>query len=63
MLVLHEMSGVEGLGDDVHGAGEGETGALRAPEVLRTRSRTRWRAARAQLLDRKLGEADRALTG
>jgi len=34
MLVLHEMSGVEGLGDDTPGTGEGETAALRAPEVL-----------------------------
>ncbi|MDK4806343.1 MAG: ATP-binding protein [Novosphingobium aromaticivorans] len=65
MLVLHEMSGVEGLGDDVHGAGEGETGALRAPEVLAHEIKNPLAGIRgaAQLLDRKLGEADRALTG
>ena len=65
MLVLHEMSGVEGLSDDVPGAGAGETGALRAPEVLAHEIKNPLAGIRgaAQLLDRKLGEADRALTG
>jgi two-component system nitrogen regulation sensor histidine kinase GlnL len=45
--------------------GAGETGALRAPEVLAHEIKNPLAGIRgaAQLLDRKLGEADRALTG
>jgi two-component system, NtrC family, nitrogen regulation sensor histidine kinase GlnL len=65
MVVLHEMSGVEGLSDDTGGDGDGDSAALRAPEVLAHEIKNPLAGIRgaAQLLDRKLGVGDRALTG
>jgi len=65
MLVLHEAVGVEALSGDGGGAGGGEGAALRAPEVLAHEIKNPLAGIRgaAQLLDRKLGDADRALTG
>lgn len=65
MLVLHESVGVEALSGDGSGGGGGEGLALRAPEVLAHEIKNPLAGIRgaAQLLDRKLGESDRALTG
>jgi len=65
MVVLHEMSGVEGLSDDTGGDGDGDSATLRAPEVLAHEIKNPLAGIRgaAQLLDRKLGAGDRALTG
>ncbi|MEO0033420.1 MAG: hypothetical protein RIS94_3178 [Pseudomonadota bacterium] len=65
MLVLHETVGMEALSADSSGAGSGEGVALRAPEVLAHEIKNPLAGIRgaAQLLDRKLGEGDRALTG
>jgi two-component system nitrogen regulation sensor histidine kinase GlnL len=65
MLVLHETVGVEALSGDGSGAGAGEGVALRAPEVLAHEIKNPLAGIRgaAQLLDRKLDDKDRELTG
>lgn len=65
LLMLHEGVGVEALSGDGHGAGGGESVALRAPEVLAHEIKNPLAGIRgaAQLLDRKLNEHDRAMTG
>ena len=65
LLVLHETGGVEALGGESGGASAGEGSALRAPEVLAHEIKNPLAGIRgaAQLLDRKLTDADRALTG
>jgi two-component system nitrogen regulation sensor histidine kinase GlnL len=64
MLVLHETGGVEALGGDGSGVNGGDSIALRAPEVLAHEIKNPLAGIRgaAQLLDRKLKGADRALT-
>lgn len=64
ILALHESVGVEALSGDSGGAGTGEGTPLRAPEVLAHEIKNPLAGIRgaAQLLGRKLGEADRALT-
>lgn len=65
LLMLHEGVGVEALSGDGRGAGGGEGIALRAPEVLAHEIKNPLAGIRgaAQLLDRKLSERDRAMTG
>lgn len=65
LLMLHEGVGVEALTGDGRGAGGGEGVALRAPEVLAHEIKNPLAGIRgaAQLLDRKLSERDRAMTG
>lgn len=65
LLMLHEGVGVEALSGDGRGAGGGEGIALRAPEVLAHEIKNPLAGIRgaAQLLDRKLSESDRAMTG
>ncbi|MFN3423454.1 MAG: two-component system sensor histidine kinase NtrB [Novosphingobium meiothermophilum] len=65
LLMLHEGVGVEALTGDGAGAGGGEGVALRAPEVLAHEIKNPLAGIRgaAQLLDRKLDDRDRALTG
>lgn len=65
LLMLHEGVGVEALTGDGSGAGGGEGVALRAPEVLAHEIKNPLAGIRgaAQLLDRKLSERDRAMTG
>lgn len=65
MLVLLEKAGVDALTHGAASADDEASGALRAPEVLAHEIKNPLAGIRgaAQLLDRKLGEADRALTG
>lgn len=64
ILALSEGGGVEALSGDGGGAGAGEGTPLRAPEVLAHEIKNPLAGIRgaAQLLGRKVGEADRALT-
>ena len=64
LLALGEAVGVEALSGDGGGAGAGEGTPLRAPEVLAHEIKNPLAGIRgaAQLLGRKLGDADRALT-
>ena len=64
ILALHEAAGVEAFSGDGGGAGAGEGTPLRAPEVLAHEIKNPLAGIRgaAQLLGRKLGESDRALT-
>ena len=64
LLVLGEAVGIEALSGDGGGAGAGEGTALRAPEVLAHEIKNPLAGIRgaAQLLGRKLGDGDRALT-
>lgn len=64
ILALHETAGVEAFSGDGGGAGAGEGTPLRAPEVLAHEIKNPLAGIRgaAQLLSRKLGETDRALT-
>lgn len=61
MLTLHDSSAAEAMGEDAGAAGDA---LLRAPEVLAHEIKNPLAGIRgaAQLLGRKLGEADRALT-
>ena len=61
MLTLHDSSAAEAMGEDAGGAGDA---LLRAPEVLAHEIKNPLAGIRgaAQLLGRKLGESDRALT-
>ncbi|WP_225206204.1 two-component system sensor histidine kinase NtrB [Novosphingobium huizhouense] len=65
MLIVHEAIGVDALSGEGGGGGAGEGGALRAPEVLAHEIKNPLAGIRgaAQLLDRKLEGADKALTG
>jgi two-component system nitrogen regulation sensor histidine kinase GlnL len=64
VLTLHEAGGVEAFSGDGGGAGAGEGTPLRAPEVLAHEIKNPLAGIRgaAQLLGRKLGDSDRALT-
>ncbi len=64
ILALHEAAGVEAFSGDGGGAGAGEGTPLRAPEVLAHEIKNPLAGIRgaAQLLGRKLGDSDRALT-
>ncbi|MFM9934666.1 MAG: two-component system sensor histidine kinase NtrB [Novosphingobium sp.] len=64
ILALHEAVGVEALSGDGSGGGAGQGTPLRAPEVLAHEIKNPLAGIRgaAQLLGRKLGESDRALT-
>lgn len=64
MIAFHETVGVEALSGDGSGAGGGEGVSLRAPEVLAHEIKNPLAGIRgaAQLLNRKLEGADRALT-
>jgi len=64
LLALGEAVGVEALSGDGGGAGAGEGSPLRAPEVLAHEIKNPLAGIRgaAQLLGRKLGAGDRALT-
>jgi two-component system nitrogen regulation sensor histidine kinase GlnL len=65
MLVMTEPVGVEALSLGGAGDDEADTTVLRAPEVLAHEIKNPLAGIRgaAQLLDRRLGEGDRALTG
>jgi len=64
ILVLQEHAGVEALTLGMAGSDDGEGAALRAPEVLAHEIKNPLAGIRgaAQLLDRRIGESDRALT-
>ena len=65
MLVLFEQAGVDALTRGAAPADDEESGALRAPAVLAHEIKNPLAGIRgaAQLLDRRLTDADRALTG
>jgi two-component system nitrogen regulation sensor histidine kinase GlnL len=65
MLVLQEPVGVEALTLGMAGDNDSGSAALRAPEVLAHEIKNPLAGIRgaAQLLDRRIGEGDRALTG
>ena len=65
ILVLHEPVGVEALTMGMAGAGDDAGVALRAPDVLAHEIKNPLAGIRgaAQLLDRRISDADRALTG
>ena len=65
ILMLHEPMGVEALTMGMAGSDDGEAAMLRAPDVLAHEIKNPLAGIRgaAQLLDRRISENDRALTG